>query len=76
MTITDEEEERYKLETKCHLCNKDILNVIDDKVRNHDHLTGKFLGAAHNSCNLNYRINLKIFKFPVLYITFLDMMLI
>eukprot|EP01044_Picomonas_judraskeda_P046439 COSAG03_NODE_25918_length_262_cov_1.276074_1_plen_80_part_00 len=23
-----------------------------DKVRDHDHLTGKYRGAAHNSCNL------------------------
>ena len=24
-----------------------------DKVRDHDHLTGKYRGAAHNRCNLN-----------------------
>ena len=27
-----------------------------DRVRDHCHLTGKYRGAAHNDCNLRYRI--------------------
>ena len=34
----------------CHICRQPLLA---DKVRDHDHLSGKFLGAAHNVCNLN-----------------------
>ena len=34
----------------CHIC-EDELNGSDDKVRNHDHFTGKYRGAAHRSCN-------------------------
>ena len=38
----------------CIICNEDL----DDgtKVRDHCHLTGKFRGAAHNGCNLNYQV--------------------
>ena len=30
------------------------LNKI--KVRDHDHLTGEYRGAAHTNCNLNYKV--------------------
>ena len=32
----------------------------DDRVRDHCHLTGKFRGAAHNECNLNYSFTRRI----------------
>jgi len=38
--------------TLCHICKKPLN---EDSVRDHDHRTGKFRGAAHNSCNLNYK---------------------
>ena len=37
------------------------------KVRDHDHLTGKFRGAAHSSCNLLVR---KSYKIPVFFHNF------
>ena len=43
----------YKASTYCHICEDEQLN---DKVADHCHLTGKFRGAAHNKCNLEYRI--------------------
>ena len=33
----------------CHICKKELL---DDKVRDHCHFTGKYRGAAHKTCNL------------------------
>lgn len=37
----------------CYLCQERMS--LDDRVLDHDHLTGKFLGVAHNVCNLNRR---------------------
>ena len=33
---------------------------MDHLVRDHDHITGEFRGAAHNGCNLNHRETKKI----------------
>ena len=50
-----EEEERFKNETKCWICKRKFNNDKDFKVRDHCHFTGRFRGAAHNSCNLKYK---------------------
>ena len=34
------------------------------KVRDHDHYTGKYRGAAHSKCNLEYQIPIEI---PVVF---------
>ena len=39
----------------CHICSEALLKT-DKRVRDHCHITGKYRGAAHNNCNLNYRI--------------------
>ena len=44
----------------CYLCEKPL---DDDGVRDHDHLTGAFLGVAHNYCNLKRRELKKIVAF-------------
>ena len=50
---TKKDKRAYKASTYCHICEGELLN---DKVADHCHLTGKFRGAAHNKCNLEYRI--------------------
>ena len=52
MIFGKEEAERFNKETKCWICKEDLDN---DKVRDHCHFTGRYRGAAHNSCNLRYR---------------------
>ena len=37
----------------CWICGEEIKNT-NDKVRDHCHYTGRYRGAAHNKCNLNY----------------------
>ena len=39
--------------THCHICQKEL---VEGKVLDHCHLTGKYRGAAHNECNLNYKV--------------------
>ena len=53
MRITREQERDFHFETVCHICEK-LLN--NDRVRDHCHLTGRYRGAAHNQCNLNYKL--------------------
>ena len=54
MIFEKEENERFEKETKCWMCNEEF-NDEDVKVRDHCHFTGRYRGAAHNSCNLKYR---------------------
>ena len=53
--LTKEEEDNYNKENTCYICKKDFINK-DGKVRDHCHFTGKYRGAAHNTCNLRYKI--------------------
>ena len=59
--LTKEEEDNYNKENICHICKKEFNN---DKVRDHFHFTGKYRGAAHNTCNLRYEIPKNI---PVIF---------
>ena len=49
-----QEKQQYKKESRCWIC-KGKFNDKDVKVRDHCHFTGRYRGAAHNSCNLKYR---------------------
>ena len=39
----------------CHIC-LERFKIKDRKVRDHCHYTGKYRGAAHSNCNLQYKI--------------------
>ena len=47
--------------TLCHICNEELDN---DWVRDHCHLSGKFRDAAHEVCNLKYKVPT---FFPVIF---------
>ncbi|CAD6233886.1 GSCOCG00012328001-RA-CDS [Cotesia congregata] len=53
--LTDEEQKSFDEAVNCHICNEPFKSANDKKVRDHCHFTGKFRGAAHNSCNLNFK---------------------
>ena len=50
--LTKNDEEDYRNNNICRFCEKEILC---DKVRDHCHLTGKYRGPAHNTCNINVK---------------------
>ena len=69
--LTKKETEQYKSSKKCWLCNNPFTNELiksrkgnlwqpNKKVRDHDHLTGKYLGPAHNKCNFQRKSNMFI----------------
>ena len=56
--LTTKGEIDYNKQKICYICKKEF-NKNDEKnynVRDHCHYTGKYRGAAHNMCNLRYKI--------------------
>ena len=62
MIMTMHDKLVYDNSILCHICNEELGK---DKVRDHFHLSGKFRGAAHDGCNLKYKVP----KFFQLYFT-------
>ena len=62
--LTGEETKSYEKQKVCYICEKKFSTdknnenefKLNHKVRDHCHYTGKFRGAAHNICNLRYKI--------------------
>ena len=53
--LTKSQIKEYKRATKCHICFKPFSEK-KRKVRDHCHYNGLYIGAAHSSCNLQYKI--------------------
>lgn len=62
--ISDIQEHEFNITIHYHICEKPF-NDIDKKVRDHCHLSGRFRGAGHNNCNLNYKNSL--FTVPIVF---------
>ena len=56
MIFGSNELKQFNKATKCWICKGEFDdNTDDEKVKDHCHYTGRFRGAAHNSCNLKYK---------------------
>lgn len=60
MVLSCAEKLAFQKAFSCYICRRPLNG---DKVRDHDHITGQFLGAAHNLCNLHRIENLKLVGF-------------
>ena len=54
LPLTTQEQTEFIKAKICWICQK-RFKENDKKVRDHDHFTGKFRGAAHNPCNLQFK---------------------
>ena len=59
--MSAEDQEKLQSSNKCKICNK-LFDEGDNRVRDHCHITGKYTGSAHWSCNINLKLTK---KFPV-----------
>ena len=59
LIMSAEENERLEQSNICWMCNK-LFVASDEKVRVQCHISGKYRGAAHWSCNINLKITKNI----------------
>ena len=64
--LTTKEEIYHNRQKVCYICKKEFDNndKKQQKVRDHCHYTEKYRGAAHNICNLRYKVAKEI---PVVF---------
>ena len=62
MIFGEKEKEQFKEATVCWICKEKFDDTANEngykkngKVRDHCHYTGRYRGAAHNICNLDYK---------------------
>ena len=62
LVMTAEENEEFERSNICWVCGK--LIEFNNKVRDHCHISGKYRGSSHWSCNINLKISKKL---PVIF---------
>ena len=66
LVMTEVDEQHFKTMNGCHICGEKYTDK-DVRVRDHCHITGKFIGSAHQECNLKLRIKPENIKIPVIF---------
>ncbi|XP_069366011.1 uncharacterized protein [Maniola hyperantus] len=52
LPLTKTQADEFRNAVNCHVCDQ---LLFDDRVLDHDHITGQYRGAAHSYCNLLYK---------------------
>ena len=63
LIMSEEEEHLFQQSNSCWICKK-LVDNDEEKVRDHCHVTGKFIGAAHWDCNKNFQLTKNV---PVIF---------
>ena len=63
LIMSEEEEHLFQKSNNCWICKK-LIDNDEEKMRDHCNVTGKFGGAAHWNCNINFQFTK---KFPVIF---------
>ena len=53
LIMTEQNQMDFEAASHCHICGE---HLESDRVRDHCHVTGSYRGAAHNQCNLKFKI--------------------
>ena len=60
LIMTEKEENLCQKIKNSWICKAFINNNNEEKVRDHCHVTGKFRGAAHRHCSVNFQLTKKV----------------
>ena len=63
LIMSEKKEHLFQQSNSCWICKK-LIDNDEEKVRDHCHVTGKFRGAAHWNCNINFQLTKKV---PVIF---------
>ena len=55
LIMSENSEQIFQSSNKSWICDK-LFDVVDNKVRDHRHITGKYRGSPHCSCNVNLKL--------------------
>ena len=66
LVMTKSDEKDFQNAKKCWICQKRYKSD-ENPVRDHCHITGKYRGSAHNTCNLKLQISAERIKIPVIF---------
>ena len=66
--LTVLQKKQYAASKECYLCNGKFAKSYGlQKVRDHDHYTGEYIGPAHGKCNLERRTDKRL---PIVFHNF------